>query len=253
MILVIGESARDIFAYGDSGRLAPEAPVPVLQLRQQHESLAMAGNVARNIHALKRDFELRTNEGWQELTKTRYVDLRSNHMFIRIDSEENIPRITNLEEIDWKSYEAVVISDYDKGFLHPEDIKYISRAHPKTFMDSKKILGSWANRIHIIKINEGEYERTKHTLTPHLEKKIITTLGSKGCRYRGKVYPVPEVEVLDTSGLGDTFHASFAVKYLETKGDVEKSIKFANQVATICARKRGVSVIEPDDWKDIHE
>jgi ribokinase len=68
------------------------------------------------------------------------------------------------------------------------------------------------------------------------------TLGSKGAKYMNNVYPSPDPrETIDVSGAGDTFTASFTVKYLETK-DVEKSIIYANKMASIVVQKRGVSV-----------
>ena len=36
---------------------------------------------------------------------------------------------------------------------------------------------------------------------------MIITRGSRGAEYKGKIYPVKEVDVRDTSGAGDTFLA----------------------------------------------
>ena len=47
-------------------------------------------------------------------------------------------------------------------------------------------------------------------------------------------------ETIDVSGAGDTFTASFTLKYLETK-DVSESIIFANKMASIVVSKRGVT------------
>jgi ribokinase len=57
----------------------------------------------------------------------------------------------------------------------------------------------------------------------------------------GVVYPSPDPkETIDVSGAGDTFTASFTLKYLETK-DVSESIIFANKMASIVVSKRGVT------------
>ena len=56
-----------------------------------------------------------------------------------------------------------------------------------------------------------------------------------------KIFPSPDPkETIDVSGAGDTFTASFTVKYLETK-NIEKSIIYANQMASIVVSKRGVT------------
>src|SRR5262249_49695755 len=51
-ILCLGDVMLDCFAYCDTERISPEAPVPVLLLRRTQNMLGGAGNVARNIAAL---------------------------------------------------------------------------------------------------------------------------------------------------------------------------------------------------------
>src|SRR5438270_4209454 len=51
-ILCLGDIMLDRFAYCDTERISPEAPVPVLLLRRRQSMLGGAGNVARNIAAL---------------------------------------------------------------------------------------------------------------------------------------------------------------------------------------------------------
>jgi D-beta-D-heptose 7-phosphate kinase / D-beta-D-heptose 1-phosphate adenosyltransferase len=51
-ILCLGDVMLDRFAYCDSERISPEAPVPVLLLQRTRSMLGGAGNVARNIAAL---------------------------------------------------------------------------------------------------------------------------------------------------------------------------------------------------------
>ena len=101
----------------------------------------MAGNVARNIKSLGLEADSICNE--EQITKTRYVDDNTNQMFIRVDSQNEVTKLENLESIDFSKYSAVVISDYDKGFLSEEDITKISELHPLTVLDTKKYLGNW--------------------------------------------------------------------------------------------------------------
>ena len=60
-ILVIGESCRDIFHYGECNRLCPEAPVPVFNPTELIENDGMAKNVQRNLISLGCNSELHTN------------------------------------------------------------------------------------------------------------------------------------------------------------------------------------------------
>ena len=246
-MLVIGESCQDIYRYGECSRLCPEAPVPIFKMFQEEFTITpgMAMNVYRNIKSLANSdtqIDIITNDNWGEVKKTRIVDQRTNYVTIRIDeNDDNIPRC-NVRDIDFSIYDVVVISDYNKGFLLEEDIKYISENNPATFLDTKKILGDWCKEIKFIKINEFEYNRTKHMLDARLLSKMIVTLGPQGAQYLDKVYPVEKVEIKDTSGAGDTFISALTLKYAETR-NVEKSIKYANHCATRVVQKKGVSIV----------
>ena len=63
-----------------------------------------------------------------------------------------------------------------------------------------------------------------------------------GCKHQNVIYPVPEVQIKDSSGAGDTFISGLVVKYIQTS-DISLSIKYANECATSVVQKRGVSTI----------
>lgn len=240
-ILVIGDSCRDIYAYCTADRIAPDKPVPVLEVLDYEENPGMAKNVCANIRSLNQLCHVYTNTNWYEIKKTRYVHKSSNHMFFRVDSKIPVDRIS-LESLDLSEYDTVIISDYDKGFLREDDIEIICSSHPCTFLDTKKILGPWADNAKYIKINNYEYARSKKYITNTLSEKIIQTCGGDGCLYNGKKFPVEKSEVIDVSGAGDTFLAALAVKYTENK-NIEESIVFANECASTVVKQRGVTVI----------
>jgi len=241
-ILVIGESCRDVFNYGECNRLCPEAPVPIFNPSESIENAGMAMNVQNNIVSLGVKCDLVTNDNWQDIKKIRHIDQRTNHMFIRIDENDNDYGRCNLNNISWSEYDAVVISDYNKGFLTESDIRTITDNHECVFMDTKRTLGPWANKVHYIKVNHSEYLKTKRFLTKTLENKLIITLGSQGSKHQDTIYSVPRVEIKDTSGAGDTFVSGLVVKYVQTM-DIKKSIIYANKCATKVVQKRGVDII----------
>ena len=205
----------------------------------------MAGYVWTNLMSFnKLEVDLVTNQ--TEVTKTRYVHEPTNHMFVRVDSgEERIERISNLDLINFEQYDAVVVSDYNKGFLREDDITKIGDRHPLTFLDTKKLLGPWAETITFIKINQQEYDRTVHTLFNYdrLANKLIVTLGSKGCRFRGRRFPVDKVEIKDPIGAGDSFLAALVFRYLHNNGAMQDAIEFANTCASIVVQQKGVNTV----------
>jgi len=243
-ILVIGDSCFDIFRYGKVDRLAPEAPVPVINPESESITPGMAGNVVRNIEALGYQVDFITNT--TDIKKIRYVCSKYNHLLLRVDEGDKCDNITpqTLNNIEWSEYDAVVISDYCKGFLSESNIETISKNHPLTFLDSKKLLGDWAHNISFIKINYHEYENNQHILSndPVLLSKTIVTRGKYGCVFQGKNYPTQEVSVKDVSGAGDTFLSGLVVEYTKSK-NIELAIDFAQQCTTVVVQKSGVSTI----------
>ena len=242
-ITVIGELCTDIFVYGETKRLSPEAPVPVFNPLYIEKNMGMAGNVVENLKSLGQYTKIKHIHQFQPIKKTRYVDDKSNHMFIRVDEgEETITllELTNsiIEEI--KESDAIIVSDYNKGYLNEELLLEIAYHSRFIVMDTKKKIGNKIlSSFNFIKLNESEF--LKHDFDTCWSNKILITLGSKGAKYMDTIYPSPDPrETIDVSGAGDTFTASFTVKYLETK-NIEESIIYANKMSSIVVQKRGVA------------
>tara|TARA_R100001509_G_scaffold50462_1_gene27687 strand:+ start:885 stop:1616 length:732 start_codon:yes stop_codon:yes gene_type:complete len=241
-ILIIGESCMDIFHYGICKRLTPEAPVPVFNSTNIIKNGGMAMNVYNNIKILMKNVDIHTNPNWEFIKKTRFVEEKNNHMFMRLDENDECYGRVNLSEINFSNYSAIVVSDYNKGYMTEEDLQKISESHDKTFLDTKKTLGDWCKGYTFIKINGVEYDKTKHLLDDEIRERLIVTQGSNGCFYKDRNYDVPFVEVKDVSGAGDTFLSAFSYKYLLSES-VDISIHFANKCATRVVQKRGVTTL----------
>jgi len=246
-ILVIGDSCIDIFKYGKCDRLSPEAPVPVFIPSHSTTNGGMSINVADNITSLGVECETITNKF--KSVKTRMVDVVSNQMIVRIDEREKEIDVLTLEQLDkirFENYDAVVISDYNKGFLTEEIIKIISKRHPLTFMDTKRRLGSWASNIEFIKINDSEFQENYKWLCEEYKYQLVTTQGKEGAILNMKDRFVIDEEhhVMDLSGAGDTFLAGLVVKFLENK-NTNEAISFANKCASWVVTQKGVIVVDP--------
>lgn len=240
-ILVIGDACKDVYTYCDSNRLAPDVPVPVLQQNHIDVMPGMAMNVVANLESLNARVDYIVNTDWINVLKNRYVHQSSNHMFIRIDSGLSDKKL-NIKDIDFKRFNTIIISDYDKGFVSEENIEYICENHPRVFLDTKKILDKWALDATFIKINNYEYDRSKDFIEKYVKDKVIQTMGGDGCSYCGRIYPVDTVDVVDVSGAGDTFMASLAYKYTQSRNIIQ-SIKFANKSASKVVQKKGTTTL----------
>lgn len=244
-ILVIGDSCTDVFIYGRCERLNPEAPIPVFEPTKTVTNQGMAGNVVANLNKLGVEkVELITNH--EQITKTRYVEYKSNQMLLRVDSNDSVQNSFDVKKVDFYSYDAVIVADYDKGFLTNEDIKLIGEKSKLSFIDTKKTINLENFKgFTFVKMNEVEWERCQRygAVYEDWKENLIVTMSERGCMYNGKSYSVDNsVEVRDLSGAGDTWMASFAYKYTENS-NVDESIKFANDNATLVVQKRGVTTI----------
>ncbi len=145
-VLVVGDVMLDQYWMGDVKRISPEAPVPVIAVRETQERVGGAGNVARNITGLdgfctlisvvgKDDpgqsiQRIASAEGINTVlvsdrkttTTVKLRVLSRNQQLLRADFE-NTPgddvcakvysQYKNLVEM----HDVVVLSDYDKGCL----------------------------------------------------------------------------------------------------------------------------------------
>jgi bifunctional ADP-heptose synthase (sugar kinase/adenylyltransferase) len=245
--LVIGETCSDRFCYGKANRLCPEAPAPVFVPEHGVNNLGMATNVYKNLLALDEDshkdipyrnkIDLFTNE--PEGHKTRYIDIDSNQMFLRVDTDSyphcgELPK--NIEE-----YDAVIVSDYNKGFISDLNLSEIGKRSRLSFLDTKKNFNiDWADYFTFVKINEKEFLENGWK---HRAENVIVTKASKGCWYNYKDYPIQTPsEVRDVSGAGDTFLAALSYAFTATK-DINTAIILAQDCCQRVIRKKGITTI----------
>jgi D-beta-D-heptose 7-phosphate kinase / D-beta-D-heptose 1-phosphate adenosyltransferase len=172
-ILCLGDIMLDCYAYCETERISPEAPVPVLLLKRTQGMLGGAGNVARNIASLggrailmgllgrdRAGAEVEaliegtaglvgahlTTAGRPTNCKTRYI--ASHQQIIRVD-EESVGELAQSEERRLlavyeralANVDAVALSDYGKGVLSPRVVSFaIQRARAAglpVFVDPK--------------------------------------------------------------------------------------------------------------------
>ena len=230
-ILLVGDNCIDVYQYGTIDRLSPEAPVPVFVPTYKEEREGMAGNVAKNLEALG----CKVNYLFGETSvKTRLIDERSRQQIVRIDNDVVSTAIT-FDTIIPDTYDAVVVSDYNKGSVSYELIEELIALSIPIFIDTKKtdlerMQGAW------VKINELEYSKIKSECSG-----LIVTRGSRGASAIHHKIDVaaPSVEVVDVTGAGDTFLAALTYQYLDT-GNIEQAIRFANQASAVTVQHLGV-------------
>ena len=133
-VLLIGDSCTDIYHYGTIDRISPEAPIPVLLTKNLLTCPGMAANVNNNLKAFNIDTDFITNE--EPITKTRFLDIKTGQHLLRVDKEKTLKEINELPKLD--KYTAIVISDYNKGFLSYNHIEQIiNTSKVPVFIDTR--------------------------------------------------------------------------------------------------------------------
>lgn len=167
-ILIVGDIMLDRYWFGDTARISPEAPVPVVKINQRDKRPGGAGNVALNIAALGAKVTLLGITGTdpaaeslkQQLdaagvqhdilqlpdapTITKLRVISRHQQLIRLDFEEKFPIFNTTTLIDnYKKYlphvNLVILSDYGKGTLtsSKELIALANQAGIPVFVDPK--------------------------------------------------------------------------------------------------------------------
>lgn len=259
-VLVIGDVCEDRFIYADCQRLSPEVPVQVLLPKSHSSNLGMAGNVAANIRLLAPRFEVVTLFPDKPSVKTRYVDKKTNHHFMRVDEDFTSEPLSGA---DWLRAikmcpDVVVISDYGKGFLNTQNMEMISKFCVENEVmctaDTKGLLGDWSKNIDLVKINQIEFDnQLKAGIKPWEQcENLIVTRGSDGLDLYSKTGSIIHhedshgSEVIDLAGAGDTTLAALTVGWAET-GDIKKAMAFAAKAAGVAVSKRGVVAVKREE------
>jgi D-beta-D-heptose 7-phosphate kinase/D-beta-D-heptose 1-phosphate adenosyltransferase len=232
-ILLIGDDCVDIYQFGTVDRISPEAPVPVFKLSHSEERGGMARNVKLNLEKLGCKVDYLSG---RTSTKTRLIDSRSKQHIVRIDDDVVSDPII-FETIIPPEYDAIVVSDYNKGTISYELIEELRREFPgPIFVDTKKTDLARLEGC-FIKINELEHSRATSFPTG-VPTGLIVTYGDQGVVYGDFAFGARTVEVADVCGAGDTFLAALAFQYLTSK-DMHIAITFAIKASAVTVQHLG--------------
>lgn len=223
-ILVVGDLMVDSYLWGSCEKISPEAPVQVVNIEKENQSLGGAGNVINNLYSLGAEVgvisvigECKTSKDLQDLLLKINIDTKylfteearittkktriiaSQQQVIRYDFEssneitiKSQTLILNAFKSIYKDYDLVILSDYGKGVL--------------TLDVTKKII-QLCNSLKIrVLVDPKGYDYSKYTgaylLTPNKKEASQAT----------------NIKIVDRESLSD------AVKYLKKICSLEVSL-----------------------------
>ena len=298
-ILVIGDIILDHYIWGRVNRISPEAPVPVVEVTRESFLLGGAANVAHNIVSLGgRASVIGINgqdiagealmnilrqkgvncdgiftENRPTTVKTRVI--AHNQQVVRFDREDKkyvdgkiLKGILGYINSVLLQYDAVIVSDYQKGMISEELIRdIVKKAKPKEMfiaVDPKVGHFDFYKGVSLITPNVMEASsgsnieirddktllRAGKSLMKKLScKAVLITRGEQGMSLfeKNKVTHIPTVarKVYDVTGAGDTVISAFTLAYA-SGANMEEAAVIANHAAGIVVGEVGTAVATPE-------
>jgi D-glycero-beta-D-manno-heptose-7-phosphate kinase len=205
-ILVVGDVMIDRYIGGTVERISQEAPVPIVLVTEEYETLGGAGNVARNIatlgahveffgscgndpDALKvlgmlRELKIGYNLVYESpvtIVKERIVAGERKTQMLRIDRERPLSInpdkvIERLQGVN-KKFDIIIVSDYNKGLISFEIMEYMR----SIYFDIPIIVDPKPSNI-------SKYGKV-FLMTPN-QKEWYTILANSSCKPEAEYYLV---------------------------------------------------------------
>ena len=301
-IMVLGDLMIDRYLWGRIDRISPEAPVPIVEVFQEENRLGGAANVALNLQALGAKVSLGGLVGEDQMgqllialtgeygfeqelimrdpfrpttVKTRII--AQQQQVLRVDREERKEMIGEYQEAFLAIYytqleqcDAIILQDYDKGFLSRNLIrKIIRRANqlripvlvdPK-FQHFLDFAGCTLFKPNLRELMHGLNVRLNDDTLSDVRKAILrlrekmphryslVTMGAKGMLVLEKegwqYLPAKERRIADVSGAGDTVIAVLGMG-LAAGIDMLPTAQIANLAGGLVCEEVGVVPIRPE-------
>lgn len=292
-IMLIGDAMLDIYVEGQVARLSPEAPVPVISNPSERHVCGGAANVALNLSSLGFNVTFLTNIGKDEageilfrklrganvevvsfdddyktITKVRY--LTQGHQVLRVDTEQKYSvsaaqRLRKFLKENVSDFDAVVLSDYDKGVLNnlPEIISMAKSSDKNVYIDPKVPQISLyrgatcitPNRLEAIQLfgDLNLDDMKKINPSDHGLDYVVITLAAEGALFLSdqdsKHIPAEEIDVVDVTGAGDCFISSLVYSRLKLATSISDAVRNAVKVSSKSVTKKGNYILTPNDHK----
>ncbi|KAF7774452.1 D-beta-D-heptose 7-phosphate kinase / D-beta-D-heptose 1-phosphate adenosyltransferase [Pseudoalteromonas citrea] len=132
-VLVVGDVMLDRYWLGDTGRISPEAPVPVVKVSRLEDKAGGAANVAKNVAHLDGKVGLLGLIGKDDIGQTLERILESEHIHSQLVSVDGLPTIAKMRVIS--RHQQVVRLDLEETF---------TQAHSRLLLDKlKQVIGDY--------------------------------------------------------------------------------------------------------------
>ncbi len=138
-VVIVGDAMLDVYLRGDVDRISPEAPVPVVRVRERKLALGGAANVAQNVAALGAGCDLVATVGDDAAGRTLRDALEAGRMQSR--SLVTVPRPTTTKtRVMARSQQLVRFDEEDDADLTSDDVARVLAAVERALPDATALV-----------------------------------------------------------------------------------------------------------------
>ncbi len=285
-IKIIGDIMLDSWCDGVYKKKSVEAPINIFVLKKINYSLGGVGNLSYNLKSLKVNHELFAEIGNDQngfkiksilkkqkiksyLIKSKKISTLKERFFyknkqiFRRDHENIKKNKNNITEIKKriKKNDLVVISDYNKGFVNDNLVKYLKKMQCTIFVDPKSGPETFKN-VFLVKPNMEKFEEWCGKFS---EKKafnllykmnwnwLIISNNKNGVytfnKYGEKnYYRVKNIKDPNVIGAGDILLSGILYNFINNH-DIFTSVELSSYATTKCVSKKKIRKISINDFK----
>lgn len=306
-IIVLGDIMMDVNVHGKINRMANESPIPILVQENVRNILGGCGNVLMNlqslgceklfifsrigddeygkeIHRMLSQYNEIEEHIYKDNSYTTVTNIRGfsqKKLMFRYDIENNVELIEahinhindTIESIILNNkIDAIIFSDYNRGFLVEQNTQHIIRLANKhnipTFVDTKSEYNKYMGCMMIkpnmkelldvfgIRFSFSDIDNIHRSIKKRVQcKETLITLSEHGMTYSTENDIIineraNKSDVIDVTGAGDVVLS--IISYCYNSISKENILKLATYMGTLSVQHAGVYVMKPYDILKAH-
>ncbi|MFV1983439.1 MAG: bifunctional D-glycero-beta-D-manno-heptose-7-phosphate kinase/D-glycero-beta-D-manno-heptose 1-phosphate adenylyltransferase HldE [Thiohalomonadales bacterium] len=184
-VLVLGDVMLDRYWHGNTSRISPEAPVPIVHVADAEERAGGAGNVAINIASLGTQIILQGYIGKDEAGNILQDLLKNRNVDCQLISLDNTPTVTKLRVVS--RHQQLIRLDFEDGFDNNQELEL-----EKLFTKALKNVGA----VVFSDYGKGTLRNIRSYISIARKKSIPVLVDPKGSdfeAYRGATLITPNL------------------------------------------------------------
>jgi D-beta-D-heptose 7-phosphate kinase/D-beta-D-heptose 1-phosphate adenosyltransferase len=189
-VLIVGDLILDRYLYGETNRISPEAPVPIVKVHKTEERPGGAANVAMNISALGLGVQIIGITGDDESADTLELKLKQAEVVCNFVRQQGFPTVTKLRVLS--GHQQLIRLDYE------------SSAETADAMPLQKLFEERIRDVDLVLLSDyakGSLQFTKDFIGLAKKREVRVLIDPKGndfSRYQGASYLTPNLKEFES-------------------------------------------------------